>query len=370
MAIRWKKQWEPFIGFEFNGVHSSQLNIKRVSSGDRYNLNIVPQQEVITNSLSGNGVEVARVDLLGKEFNIDIAFDNMNEENFQKMTSIFSTEKLGELIFDETPYKKYKVSINSPPQIKWICFEEKGERIYKGEGALTFVSYQPYAEMVSSYVEDYIDVELTEEGKIDLTTEEINYLQNHFMCTLVTNLGQTVPYCQAGSNQFFLPYNHQLEIIPTIYLHIDSTKQPHTIGFRFFDSGDGDEGTNDHYYTLGLSNLKLKPEDEYLILNLRDYIAYGAKKENEMLIPNENNYIDKIWYGSQKSQPIYWRLGGAKDIENDMDYYFTGVILGRTYGERPRIEVGFYTSADRTDETEIIDSENYIYDVKYINKIY
>ena len=351
MAIRWKKQWEPFIGFEFNGVHSSQLNIKRVSSGDRYNLNIVPQQEVITNSLSGNGVEVARVDLLGKEFNINIAFDSMTEENFQKMTSIFSTEELGELIFDETPYKKYKVSINSPPQIKWICFEEKGERIYKGEGALTFVSYQPYAEMVSSCVEDYIDVELTEKG-------------------LVTNLGQTVPYCQAGSNQFFLPYNHQLEIIPTIYLHIDRAKQPHTIGFRFFDSGDGGEGTDDHYYTLGLSNLKLKPEDEYLILNLRDYIAYGAKKENEMLIPNENNYIYKIWYISQKSQPIYWRLGGAKDIENDMDYYFTGVILGKTSKNRPRIEVGFYTSADRTDETEITDSENYIYDVKYINKIY
>lgn len=366
MAIRWKKQWEPFIGFEFNGVHSSQLNIKRVSSGDRYNLNIVPQQEVITNSLSGNGVEVARVDLLGKEFNIDIAFDNMNEENFQKMTSIFSTEELGELIFDETPYKKYKVSINSPPQIKWICFEEKGERVYKGEGTLTFVSYQPYAEMVSSYVEDYIDIKLDEKGYPDLTQEEKNYLLSHFMCTLVTNLGQTIPYCQSGSNQFFLPYNRQLEIIPTIYLHIDPLNQPHTIGVRFYNSTDGKNAG--HGYNLGLSNLKLKPEDEYLILNLRDYIAYGAKEENGKLIPNENNYIDKIWYdlGSQKTQPVYWRLGGGQN-EN---YYDTEVILGQIYSDRPRIEVGFYTSADRTDGTEITKSKNCIYDVEYINKIY
>ena len=365
MAIRWKKQWEPFIGFEFNGIHSSQLNIKRVSSGDRYNLNIVPQQEVITNSLSGNGVEVARVDLLGKEFNIDIAFDNMNEENFQKMTSIFSIEELGELIFDEAPYKKYKVSINSPPQIKWICFEEKGERVYKGEGTLTFVSYQPYAEMVSSYVEDYIDIKLDEKGEPDLTTEETSYLFRNFTCDLYTNLGQEILYCTSGSNQYFLPYNFSVDIHPTIYLHIDRAKQPHTIGFRFLNPNDGKDAR--HYYTLGLSNLKLKPEDEYLILNLKDYVAYGAKKENGILIPNENNYIDKIWYdpGRQTSQPVYWRLGGVQP-----KVYSPVVALGQTYHERPRIEVGFYTSSERKDETEITNSENCIYDVKYINKIY
>ena len=365
MAIRWKKQWEPYIGFEFNGVHSSQLNIKRVSSGDRYNLNIVPQQEVITNSLSGNGVEVARVDLLGKEFNVNIAFDSMTEENFQKLYSLFTLRKLGELVFDETPYKKYKVSINSPPQIKWICFFENGKRIYKGEGNINFTSYLPYAEMVSSYIEDYIDVQLTEDGNIDLTQEEINYLQKHFMCTLVTNLGQIIPYCQTGSNQFFLPHNRSLEIIPTIYLHIDPLNQPDTIGFRFLNPDD--QGDNGHYYTLGLSNLNLKPEDEYLIINLRDYVAYGVMEEDGILIANGNNYINKIWYnfGHQKSHPIYWRLNGVSD-----KIYYPNIYLGQAYYERPRIEVGFYTSSERNDSNEIISTENYIYDVKYINKVY
>ena len=32
--------YEPFIGFTYNGIHSSELKIYRVSSSDRYDENI------------------------------------------------------------------------------------------------------------------------------------------------------------------------------------------------------------------------------------------------------------------------------------------------------------------------------------------
>lgn len=367
MAIRWKKQWEPYIGFEFNGVHSSQLNIKRVSSGDRYNINIVPKQEVVTNSLLGNGQEIGRVDLMGKEFNINIAFDSMTEENFQKICSLFTLKGMGELIFDETPYKKYRVSISSPPQINWISFNEKGKRIYKGEGTINFTSYLPYAEMVSYYVEDYIDTQLMGDGKIDITSEEKRYLESHFMCNLFTNLGQEKPYNKMGDKQVFLPYNRSLEIVPTIYLHIDPLNKPDTIGFRFYNAGDG-SGSTKHYYTLGLSNLNLKPEDEYLIINLRDNVAYGARLINGIFTSNGNDYRNKRWVSNGlpiEYSSIYWKLGGVQPL-----LYTPEILIDNIIELRPRVEVGFYTTSERTDENEIISPENYIYDVKYINKVY
>jgi hypothetical protein len=38
MAIKLKKQYLPYVGFEFNGVYSEQINIKRVSNSNRYSL--------------------------------------------------------------------------------------------------------------------------------------------------------------------------------------------------------------------------------------------------------------------------------------------------------------------------------------------
>lgn len=52
---------------------------------------------------------------------------------------------MSDLIFDEEPYKVYTAKITGNSSLKSIPFEEKGERIYNGEGTLEFTCYWPYA---------------------------------------------------------------------------------------------------------------------------------------------------------------------------------------------------------------------------------
>ena len=64
-----------------------------------------------------------------------------------------SGKELGDLWFEEAPYKVYTAKVTGQPSIKVIPFDEtyteggvqKTRRIYKGEGSVTFTAYWPYA---------------------------------------------------------------------------------------------------------------------------------------------------------------------------------------------------------------------------------
>ena len=43
------------------------------------------------------------------------------------------------------------------PQLKYICFGKEGERIYKGEGTLTFTAYYPFAKSIFKFLNEYND---------------------------------------------------------------------------------------------------------------------------------------------------------------------------------------------------------------------
>ena len=75
-----KGNFIPFVGFSFNGIHSSSLGIVRVSSNNRYSISLNCNENITTNNLVGNGVEVSRVDMLGKPISLNIAFDSLTEE--------------------------------------------------------------------------------------------------------------------------------------------------------------------------------------------------------------------------------------------------------------------------------------------------
>ena len=49
-----------------------------------------------------------------------------------------------ELSFDERPYIVYDAKVTGTPTLKFICFDENGQRIYKGEGTVQFTAYYPY----------------------------------------------------------------------------------------------------------------------------------------------------------------------------------------------------------------------------------
>ena len=142
-----------FIGFSFNEHRSESLGIVRVSDGSRYNEDLVPTtQDKTVQVPGGDGFYYFGSDYTQKPFTIPIAFDGLTEKQFRELQQVFGTKELGKLVFDERPYKYYMVK-SSKPQLKYICFGKDGERIYKGEGTLSFTAYYPFAKSVFKFLE-------------------------------------------------------------------------------------------------------------------------------------------------------------------------------------------------------------------------
>ena len=158
--------YNDFIGFSFqpiiNGVpqeeiHSSDLNILRVSDGSRYSENLLPTMKDQTAEIpGGDGMYWWETNNTQRNFTVNIAFDSVTESNRRTIMKLFDGRNLVYLVFDEMPFKRYTVKSTGTPNIKFICFEENGQRIYKGEGTLTFVAYYPYAISVEKYLDNFV----------------------------------------------------------------------------------------------------------------------------------------------------------------------------------------------------------------------
>lgn len=156
-----------FIGFTFNGQYSKNLNIYRVSDGNRYNDNLYGSfQDTTVQIPGGDGLYYFRTNYTSRVFNISIAFDSLTDAQLRNLRKVFSANAMGSLIFDEWPYKAYSVKIQSPPQLKYICFDEGSSRIYKGEGTINFVSYFPYASSTETK-----EITILENGSTTLTND-------------------------------------------------------------------------------------------------------------------------------------------------------------------------------------------------------
>lgn len=160
-----------FIGFTFDGTHSDELGILRVSDGDRYKEDLHPEINDLTAEVPGMDGEYYFGSNYGKkEFTIDIAYDSLTEVQFRRLRRLFSDKEVHELIFDERPYKKYLVKLSTPIELSYVCFEEPlteevefdgiygqttvlrsvdgTQRVYKGDGTIELVAYFPFAKSV------------------------------------------------------------------------------------------------------------------------------------------------------------------------------------------------------------------------------
>lgn len=148
-----------FIGFTFNGIHSSTLGLYRVSNGSRYNETLLPEFSDKTTVVAGaDRVNYSGTEYGKKTFPIEIAFDSVTEKQLRQIKQLFSTKIPQDLVFDELPYKVYKAKASTQPSISFICFDEKDKdgnliRIYKGEGRIDLVSYYPYGFCQPNYLD-------------------------------------------------------------------------------------------------------------------------------------------------------------------------------------------------------------------------
>lgn len=142
-----------FTGFRFGQVHSEDLHLVVVSSSNRYSKNVLPALKDYTKEVpGGDGQYLFGQTFSTQEFTANVAFNEVDEKTWRKISQLFSTDKPQDLVFDELPFKTYRAKLKSKPEFKFICFNKNGERVYKGEGTLNFICYYPYAFGFNKYV--------------------------------------------------------------------------------------------------------------------------------------------------------------------------------------------------------------------------
>ena len=149
--------YSDYIGFTFNGVHSSDLGIMRVSDGSRYNDSLLPTiQDKTVQAPGRDGTYFFGSYYTQRVFNISFVFDALTEEQLARIQALFGDKKIHDLIFDEMPYKAYQVKVTGSATIKYIPFGIGAtNRIYKGEGSVQFTAYDPYARSVHKFLNEY-----------------------------------------------------------------------------------------------------------------------------------------------------------------------------------------------------------------------
>lgn len=178
----------PFVGLTYDGVHSSELGLYRVSDGSRYNDNLLPSfSDKTLERPFTDGMYYFGANYQQKDWSIEFAFDHITEAQLRKIKQLLGKgSKIPlKLIFDEDrdyskldneeinnnieiyhnhmlssgissesfetedeenfpELKYYMAKVANPPELKTLCFEENGEDIYKGELTVNFLSYTPY----------------------------------------------------------------------------------------------------------------------------------------------------------------------------------------------------------------------------------
>ncbi len=142
-----------FISFTYNGVHSTELGIVRVSSSNRYNDQLVPTSQDKTVPVpGGNGTYFFGSYYTQRVITLDIAYDEVTEATLRRMRKVFESNTIHNLVFDDEPYKIYYAKVTGQPTLKYIPFQNYDNeflngtpRIYKGEGTINFTCFDPFA---------------------------------------------------------------------------------------------------------------------------------------------------------------------------------------------------------------------------------
>lgn len=163
-----------FVGFTYNGYHSYRdLSIYRTSDGNRYNENLTASMTDKTAEVpGGDGQYYFGTTFKNRSFTINYAFENLSEAGLRKLKQVFCGDGIHDLVFDENPYKAWPAKVTGTASLKHIPFSFEGERVYRGEGSVTFTCYTPYAH-VPSKLWDIV------ENKWVYTYKDGRYLNNY-----------------------------------------------------------------------------------------------------------------------------------------------------------------------------------------------
>lgn len=176
-----------YLGFTYNGCHSSEFGLYRVSSGDRYNTDLTPTNEIKTLHVPGQeGSYYYGTTYKEKIIPLNIAFDELTEAGVMALKAWLSNGVVADFILDEKPYKAYYAKPNDMLSLSIIPFDKYNktlnqyETVYKGEGTITFTCYSPFAHNTFKYINqfnagkgsDYFNLRIPKKVRSDFETDE------------------------------------------------------------------------------------------------------------------------------------------------------------------------------------------------------
>ena len=301
-----------FIGFTFNGKHSSELGIVRTSDGSRFNESLLPVISDKTVQVPGaDGTYYFGSNYTHRVFDIPFAFDSLTEKQFQDLKRWLGDKKIHDLIFDEAPYKIYRAKITGSATIKHIPFSEGDtNRIYKGEGNIQFTAYDPFARSAFKYLSQASD----EQKKHLVEWKDAAKMQ--------TNQGNfdTIKLQSANTAEGTLAYRYfnlynpgdkEADFVLSFKFSADSNQIPgYPIELRKYP--------NQKIYGLTYSNIIKKGDDDEVRFNSRLNLIEGYKNGfktgnvyNQHIIEGE---FFKIPITVEKVNPMQLVINSQKEI--------------------------------------------------------
>lgn len=359
-----------FISFSYNGVHSTDLGIVHVSSSDRYADALLPTIQDKTVQVPGNdGTYFFGSYYTQRPITLNIAFDNVGEDQIRLTRKVFGDKKSHPLVFDEEPYKVYYAKVSGTPQYNYVPFNNYDEdkatkpRVYKGEGTITFICYEPFAHCPNQY--KYLDTWIVngQYYQVTITSEqysghETNYYVvvdgEYVQCTSQDAYDSTKTYYKLGSDgPSWYKYNNKNEWNYSAgLLNSQDTYDNFTGGsFKTYNPGDLEadfkfiipinsgitgikitDGTNDlSSYTLLLNTVTAKGNDTQLLFNSRTNLIEGLDAQGVRTMNLYNEFIqsghwfripmnetDKTWYFTPIFSAAY---SGIANLEYDYLYF-------------------------------------------------
>lgn len=296
------KYYGDYLGFQFGEHHSRDLGLYRVSDGDRYNDVSIPNFTDTTSKIpGGDGTYYWDSFYSQRTFTIQCAFDDLSETQLRQIRQIFNGKAEDWLVFDEVPYKKYRVKLQAPPQIKYLTFREKpvqagGDtffeklRVHKGEITFQFISYVPYAR------DNFKIYDLLEEDEINYPNIDEWYDSVHLLSQAQMNELKNIGSLDNGNVAARFVYNPG--DVPTDFkVIIDYDVVPSDLSLEMVHrvKGENKPATSSvgdvSLAQLNFTGLIMDSGDTRLVVDTATNLVYGIDANNNKTGTLYNKYI-------------------------------------------------------------------------------
>ena len=337
---------DEYLGFTFAGHHSSEFGLLVVSDGSRYHQNFSSAfNDTIANVPGYNGGYYFGTQIGLREFEINCAFDNITTHIRNKIQHWLYPNRVGWLIFDEAPYKKYLVKISQPINFSYLPFNNNSNNknyifeqdILKGEFSIMFFSFNEYGIGNEEY-----EIPIIEDNNINQQMVDSGLIPQNYN---IDNERLFLPNIKKDleGNKDFLIYNAGNGIAIADF-YFDITKHNLKEGLDFLNYDDGQS-----YIIKDFSKEeKLKDYEKYRIIILgskQEIWAYGISND---LVDDEsklniggyyNQYYPKIYHTKPTEVLIVTQ---TLNSDGDSEALFYPAILSQNYQSSDNLNNTYY----------------------------